>query len=133
MEIYFFMSFLFGFGGLGILGIAITMHRSAQKSRKQATVYAEATIIQIIVDSHSKRNYIYEFYVNGIAKQVLFAGKRYRKEGDIISIFYDPKYPEMIYVPELQPCMAMFGLYFIGIIWIISSISSFIFWKLGIK
>ena len=85
------------------------------------------------MDSHSKRNYIYEFYVNGIAKQVLFAGKRYRKEGDIISIFYDPKYPEMIYVPELQPCMAMFGLYFIGIIWIISSISSFIFWKLGIK
>ena len=70
------------------------------------------------MDSHSKRNYIYEFYVNGIAKQVLFAGKRYRKEGDIISIFYDPKHPEMIYVPELQPCMAMFGLYFIGIIWI---------------
>lgn len=31
MEIYFFMSFLFGFGGLGILGIAITMHSSAQK------------------------------------------------------------------------------------------------------
>ena len=87
MELYFIMSFPFGLGGLIILSIVIFIHRSIIKQRKLASVRTDAKITAVIVGSNSTRNYIYEFTVNGIVRRVQYAGKRYRKEGDIISIF----------------------------------------------
>ncbi len=133
MELYFIMSFPFGLGGLIILSIVIFIHRSIIKQRKLASVRTDAKITAVIVGSNSTRNYIYEFTVNGIVRRVQYAGKRYRKEGDIISIFYDPSYPENIYIPEVQPWPAIIALYFIGIVWIIGAIILLIFWKFGIK
>ena len=133
MELYFIMSFRFGLGGLIILSIVIFIHRSIIKQRKLASVRTDAKITAVIVGSNSTRNYIYEFTVNGIVRRVQYAGKRYRKEGDIISIFYDPSYPENIYIPEVQPWPAIIALYFIGIVWIIGAIMLLIFWKFGIK
>ena len=133
MELYFIMSFPFGLGGLIILSIVIFIHRSIIKQRKLASVRTDAKITAVIVGSNSTRNYIYEFTVNGIVIRVQYAGKRYRKEGDIISIFYDPSYPENIYIPEVQPWPAIIALYFIGIVWIIGAIMLLIFWKFGIK
>ncbi len=133
MELYFIMSFPFGLGGLIILSIVIFIHRSIIKQRKLASVRTDAKITAVIVGSNSTRNYIYEFTVNGIVRRVQYAGKRYRKEGDIISIFYDPSYPENIYIPEVQPWPAIIALYFIGIVWIIGAIMLLIFWKFGIK
>ena len=133
MELYFIMSFPFGLGGLIILSIVIFIHRSIIKQRKLASVRTDAKITAVIVGSNSTRNYIYEFTVNGIVRRVQYAGKRYRKEGDIRSIFYDPSYPENIYIPEVQPWPAIIALYFIGIVWIIGAIMLLIFWKFGIK
>ena len=133
MELYFIMSFPFGLGGLIILSIVIFIHRSIIKQRKLASVRTDAKITAVIVGSNSTRNYIYEFTVNGIVRRVQYAGKRYRKEGDIISIFYDPSYPENIYIPEVQPWPAIIALYFIGIVWIIGAIMLLIFWKFRIK
>ena len=133
MELYFIMSFPFGLGGLIILSIVIFIHRSIIKQRKLASVRTDAKITAVIVGSNSTRNYIYEFTVNGIVRRVQYAGKRYRKEGDIISIFYDPSYPENVYIPEVQPWPAIIALYFIGIVWIIGAIMLLIFWKFGIK
>ncbi len=133
MELYFIMSFPFGLGGLIILSIVIFIHRYIIKQRKLASVRTDAKITAVIVGSNSTRNYIYEFTVNGIVRRVQYAGKRYRKEGDIISIFYDPSYPENIYIPEVQPWPAIIALYFIGIVWIIGAIMLLIFWKFGIK
>ena len=133
MELYFIMSFPFGLGGLIILSIVIFIHRSIIKQRKLASVRTDAKITAVIVGSNSTRNYIYEFTVNGIVRRVQYAGKRYRKEGDIISIFYDPSYPENIYIPEVQPWPAIIALYFIDIVWIIGTPMLLIFWKFGIK
>ncbi len=133
MELYFIMSFPFGIGGVIILMIAIALHRSVIKRRKQAIVRVDATITEVLTGNHSTRNYIYEFSVNGIVRQAQSIGKRYRKKGDVVSIFYNPKYPEMIYVPEAQSWLAIIALYFIGIVWIMGAIMLLIFWKLGIK
>jgi len=127
------MSFPFGLGGLIILSIVIFIHRSIIKQRKLASVRTDAKITAVMVGSNSTRNYIYEFTVNGIVRRAQSIGKRYRKKGDIVSIFYNPKYPEMIYVPEAQSWLAIIALYFIGIVWIMGAIMLLIFWKLGIK
>lgn len=133
MELYLLMSFPFGLGGIIISIIAITIHRSIIKKQKFATIRTNAKITSVIVYSNSVQNYIYEFTVNGILRRVQYAGKKYRKEGDIVSIFYDPSYPENIYIPEVQPWLTIIALYFIGVVWIMGAIMLLIFWKLGIK
>ncbi len=122
--------------GLLILALAIFLHRSIIKLRNQASAHADAKIVEKLVQTTNigQKNiphFVYEFEVYGARRQAEFAGKRYWKPGDVVSIFYNPEHPETIYIPEVQSWFSIIALYFIGIGWTFTGYMLFVFWNLG--
>ncbi len=134
MELYFMMSLLFGFGGAIITLIAVSIHRSIVTKQSKATKHTQATITEVIDTGHrSAPRYIYEFSANDSLWRAEASGKSHLREGDAVTIYYDPNCPENIYIPQTRPNVALIVLHIIGIGWLFASMMLFVFWKMGIK
>ena len=138
MGLYSILSIFFAIGGLIILSIAISRRRSVLRRRSRTTAQAKAVVAKELIHldkpgTRSTFHYIYEFSVNGSPQRAQAAGRRHWKEGDRVSILYDPDHPEIICVPEAQSWQAIIALYIIGSLWLFSAVMLVIYDLLGIQ
>lgn len=133
MTIYPFIVPFFGGGGAIILGGASMMRQAAAERRKYAVVQTKAKIIERVITIEKTPCFVYEFLVDGLPQRAEFTGRMLWRKGDIVSIFYDPKRPNIIYIPGVFHWIKIFALYAVGIIWLLISAVMLIFWWLGVQ
>ncbi len=138
VTLYLLLSPLFLLGGAVLLGIAEARRRAVLKRRQRATARADARVTEKLVRTgrigeRTVPCFIFEFPVNGSLRRAQAAGTRHMREGDTVTVFYDPDYPESVYIPQAQTRTAAAALYFISGCWLLGGVLLFIFGIFGIK
>ena len=138
-ELYLLLALPFLLGGVIILSIADSLRRDARRRRQRACVPVDAKIVDRLVKTiyklgqRRRPQFIYEFSVKGITQRAEYPGLWSMKPGDTVRLFYDPDYPEIIYIPKVRSCGMTIALYFIGAVWTAGGIMLLILGVLGIK
>ena len=133
-----FIGILFSLGGLVILCIAGGKHRAVILRRRRTTAQAEARVerrTQVYIPKPGQKTvpyFVYTFSAGGGRRQAVFAGKQSWKAGDAVTVFYDPKDPETIFIPQAQPWAQIAALYWIGAVWALAPAVSIVLTILGI-
>ena len=138
VALYLWIAPLFLLGGAALLGVAELRRRSVLRRRRRATVRADAQVAEKLtaagrIGERPASCFIFEFLADGIPRRARAAGTRHMRKGDTVTIFYDPDYPESIYIPQAQSWTATAALYFIGGCWLLGGALLLAFGILGIK
>ena len=138
VALYLWIAPLFLLGGGVLLGIAEAKRRSVRRRRRRAVARADARVTEKLVTigrigERPASRLILEFSVNGVLRRAQATGTRYMREGDTVTIFYDPDYPESVYIPQAQSRTATAALYFTGGCWLLGGALLLVFGLLGIK
>lgn len=133
MSLYPFLLTFLVLGGLIILGAAENMRRFTADRRRRAVARAEAHIVSRIITYESSSDFVYEFFVDGVAYRTEFPGEYLWRAGKIVPIYYDPDCPEAIYIPLFLRAFKTYGLYFLGALWMAAAAVVLLFWCMGVK
>lgn len=129
---------LFGLGGLVMLCIAGGKHRAVILRRRRASAQAEGRVerrTRVHIPKLGQKTvpyFVYTFSAGGIQRQAVFAGRSGWRAGERVTVFYDPKDPETIFIPQAQPWMGIIALYFIGGCWAAAPVLSILLTLMGV-
>lgn len=137
MALCLFLAVLAALAGMLIFGIASAMDRVDRLRREHASVRADARIVEELSgsrpDSREPPRFVYEFPVDGIPRRVRHSGNRRWRTGDVVSVCYDPRCPENLYILESEGRTVRRALYVFGGVWMLIAAALAIYGVLGVQ